>query len=121
MRLAPSLPCVSDPRSLQRVFENLLENAFQWNPGTEPVEVTATESAGWAVIRIIDHGPGMSEEEMRDAFGRFRSGRRGTGLGLAICRDITEKLGASISLGAGLGGGTVATVSLPAPGSPRGA
>lgn len=118
VRLSPGLPCVSDPRSLQRVFENLLENAFQWNPRTEPVEMTATECDDRVVVRIIDHGPGMSAQQVREAFGRFRSGRRGTGLGLAICRDITEKLGASILLDNGVGGGTVATVCLPTSGNP---
>ena len=113
VRLSPAPPCVPDPRSVQRIFENLLENAFQWNPHEELVEVTATEHEGRALVRIIDRGPGMSRQQSREAFGRFRSGRNGAGLGLAICRDIAEKLGGSVSLESGLGGGTVATVNLP--------
>jgi signal transduction histidine kinase len=113
LRLAPRLPVVAHAKDVQRVVEELIDNAVQWSPADQAIEVVATSEASGVEIRVIDHGSGMVEDVRQRAFEPFFSGRSSSGLGLTICRDIARRLGGSIQLESPAAGGTVALLRLP--------
>lgn len=113
LRLAPHLPVVAHARDVQRVLEELIDNAVRWSPPEQPIEVAASSDTNGVEIRVIDHGPGMVEEVRQRAFEPFFSGRSSSGLGLTICRDIARRLGGSLQLESPPSGGTVALLRLP--------
>jgi len=113
LRLAPHLPLVTHARDVQRVVEELIDNAVQWSPPSQPIELVATLGGDVLEIRVIDHGQGMTDEMRQRAFEPFFSGRSSSGLGLTICRDIARRLGGSLHLESSPNGGTVALLRLP--------
>ena len=100
-----------DPRRLERVIQNVLENAARH--GAPPVEVSV--SPGRIVMR--DHGPGFSEAMLTHAAERFTTGDPargdGIGLGLAIAAGQCHVLGADLDLSNDPSGGAVVTIVLP--------
>jgi two-component system OmpR family sensor kinase len=115
-----------DSDRLRQVIGNLLGNAMVHTPPGTPIEVTAglAETGDRAVITIVDHGPGMSEEAVAHAFERFyradRSRARshgGSGLGLSIVHAIVTSHGGTVTLTSTEGEGTTARVELPLLGS----
>ena len=100
-----------DPRRLERVIENVLDNAARH--GAPPFEVSV--SPGRIVMR--DHGPGFSEEMLARAAERFTTGDPargdGIGLGLAIAAGQCHVLGGELALANDPGGGAVVTIALP--------
>ena len=82
---------------LERVFENLLDNALSFSPDSGLVTVSAAREGGELVVRVEDEGPGVPADAREDVFRRFQSIRpaseafgRHSGLGLAIARTIVE-------------------------------
>ena len=100
-----------DPRRLERVIQNVLDNAARH--GAPPVEVSV--SPGRIVMR--DHGPGFSEAMLAHAAERFTTGDPargdGIGLGLAIAAGQCHVLGADLALANDPSGGAVVTIALP--------
>ncbi|MCY9782526.1 HAMP domain-containing histidine kinase [Nocardiopsis sp. EMB25] len=85
----------TDPLRLERVLANLVANACAH--GALPVEVEVDGPR----ITIRDHGPGFSEELLRDGPSRFRKGGDATGghgLGLTIAFGQARVIGATITL-----------------------
>jgi signal transduction histidine kinase len=113
LRLAPHLPVVAHAKDVQRVVEELIDNAVQWSPPEQPIELVATSEPDALEIRVIDHGEGMIDEVRQRAFEPFFSGRSSSGLGLTICRDIARRLGGSLQIESSHTGGTVALLRLP--------
>ncbi|MDP2762709.1 MAG: ATP-binding protein [Sideroxyarcus sp.] len=114
------LIALADPVPLHRVLLNLLGNAIRYGNG-EPVRIESEQIGEEIVIRILDHGPGIPPQEMEKVFQpfyRLESSRNdvtgGSGLGLAIVRQLTEANGWRIELSPRDGGGTMATLKLPA-------
>ena len=82
---------------LERVFDNLIENAVSFSPAGGAVVLTATHRPGTVQIDIDDEGPGVPEDARDQVFRRFQSLRpegeafgKHSGLGLAIARTIVE-------------------------------
>jgi signal transduction histidine kinase len=100
-----------DPRRLERVIENVLDNAARH--GAPPVEVSV--SPGRIVMR--DHGPGFSQPMLAHAAERFTTGdparSDGIGLGLAIAAGQCHILGAELQLANDPTGGAIVTIALP--------
>ncbi|WP_339079490.1 HAMP domain-containing sensor histidine kinase [Pseudomonas sp. TMP9] len=102
---------------LQRALENLLRNALRFNPAGEPIELTASKTAGLLRLSVRDHGPGVTPEQLARlgepfyrAPGQTSSGH---GLGLAIARRAAERHGGQLELRNHAQGGFVATLYLP--------
>jgi nitrogen fixation/metabolism regulation signal transduction histidine kinase len=105
---------------MQRVIENLYENAVQAvlarteAEGAFDAEITATtgREADTVFLAVRDNGAGMTEDTRNRAFEPlFTTRARGTGLGLAIVRKIVEEHGARVVLERADGHGAVATIS----------
>ena len=110
-------PYVGRPLALRRCLTNLVENAIRYG-GRATIELEDT--AKQVVVRIVDDGPGMPDEELERAFEPFYRGERsrsretgGTGLGLGIARNIARAHGGELVLKNRPGGGLEAHLSLP--------
>jgi signal transduction histidine kinase len=92
---------------------NLVRNAVQAsNPGTS-VTVDVVEKDGRAVVRVVDRGPGLSEEAKDRIFDPFYTTRfKGTGIGLAVVRRIADQHGYRIRVLDTPGGGATFSVDL---------
>ena len=93
-----------DADKLQMVIRNLVENAIKYSlPDSRPVEVSIIDKNGEVIIRVVDDGPGIPEEDLANIFEPFyrvdRSRSRktgGYGLGLSISKRIVEAHGGTI-------------------------
>ncbi|MEM6463139.1 MAG: HAMP domain-containing sensor histidine kinase [Pseudomonadota bacterium] len=90
-----------DPRLLQRLLANLLENAVKH--GAPPVAVELATQADSVTITVTDAGKGIAEADRDKVFQAFYRGAdrqniEGYGLGLPIVRQIAESHGGSVSL-----------------------
>jgi signal transduction histidine kinase len=112
----------ADPRQLQQVMVNLLNNAIHAvveRHGAEggAIDVTADmDDNGNAVIRVADNGAGISQENLERIFLPFFSTKapgQGTGLGLSVCHSIIDALGGELSVESVKGEGAVFTIVLP--------
>ena len=82
---------------LERVIENLLDNAVSFSPPEGAIEVSLSRRHGSVDLAVLDSGPGIPEEKREKVFHRFHSDRpeeedfgNHSGLGLAIGRTIAE-------------------------------
>ncbi len=99
-----ALPLVSaDPRRLEQVLYNLLDNAIKYSPEGGRIAVEAHVAGAEVMVSVSDEGLGVPPEELDRLFERFHRGRTarahhigGTGLGLAICKGIVETHGGRI-------------------------
>ncbi len=108
-----------DAQQIQRVLVNLLENALKYSPEHEPVRVQVAETPSEAVIRVIDHGPGIAPGERERIFEPFHRGGRagdspGAGLGLAIARGFAEANGGRLWVESRFDQGATFVLVLPA-------
>ncbi|MFT4027927.1 MAG: HAMP domain-containing sensor histidine kinase [Novosphingobium sp.] len=108
---------------LERVIENLLDNAVSFSPDAASIEVEIAGHEGVVELAVSDHGPGIAPEVREKVFERFHSLRPAgedfgshSGLGLAIARTIVEAHDGMLSARDRLDGGTGArmVVELPA-------
>jgi signal transduction histidine kinase len=88
-----------NPEMLSRAIRNLVENAINYAPPGTTVEIVVE---GSGMVRVLDEGPGIKEEERALIFQRFwRRDRRRTGnagLGLSIVQRIADTHAATISV-----------------------
>lgn len=91
------LTTMGDGARLERVLENLIENAISFSPDNGLITIAAGREDDDLVVRIEDEGPGVPEESREAVFRRFQSIRpeseafgKHSGLGLAIARTIIE-------------------------------
>lgn len=108
-------PAIAVSGGVEQILDNLLDNALHASPdgGTITLALSARPH-GWAVS-VLDEGPGLSDDELRQAPRRFWRGttaRPGTGLGLAIVDSLVTASGGRLELARRPTGGLVATVSL---------
>ena len=105
------------PLAIQRLVDNLIQNAARHGGGE--IVVRTTVAGGVATLAVLDRGPGIPPgeiERLKEPFTRrdeARSGRSGAGLGLAIVARIAKAHGARFDLAAREGGGLAASVSFP--------
>jgi signal transduction histidine kinase len=114
---------VGDPRLLERVIGNLVENAVRYNvPGGWVQIITeegGTRNFPTARLIVMNSGVSVAPDEVEglfDAFrrgGRARTGQRGAGLGLSIVRAIVDAHQGQITATAQPGGGLRVEISLP--------
>jgi PAS domain S-box-containing protein len=90
----------ADARQIQRVFSNVVGNAFKFTPQGGRVTVRAEREGSMVRFMVRDTGPGIPPEHLPHVFDRYwqarQSDRRGIGLGLAIAKGIVEAHGGSI-------------------------
>ena len=91
----------ADAVKLERILDNLLDNALEHTPPESPIYVQASVIGGGAEIVIEDRGPGLSEDLARHI---FQPGEdppppaEGTGMGLWIAGRFTRLHGGHLSV-----------------------
>ncbi len=113
----PPSTIVTDPRRVRQILLNLVSNALKFGAG-RPVEVQYRPTDGALVeLTVLDHGPGIPEEDRARIFEEFvqlgAGPAEGTGLGLPISRRLAQLLGGDIALASTPGDGSRFTVTLP--------
>lgn len=115
-----TLPAEVDQGMLERVFINLLSNAFKFTPPYGNICAELSLDTDGFCLKISDTGPGVDVHQHQAIFERFcqldGGGTRrygGTGLGLAIAKDFVGLHGGRISVASAPGEGAEFTVRLP--------
>ena len=108
---------VTRPHALRRILTNLIDNALKFG---ETADIHVVNSAdGTTVIRVLDRGPGIPEDQLEAVLQPFfrleqsrNRGTGGTGLGLAIAHQLALAIGGSLVLHNRDGGGLVAELTM---------
>jgi signal transduction histidine kinase len=120
--IPPDLPFVNaDIGLIERVLENLLDNAIRHTPQGGRVAVTLTAAEDQVAVQVADTGCGIAAEELPHVFDRFyqvnkseRDASGGVGLGLAISKRILDLHASTIAVNSSPQAGTQFDFSLPA-------
>lgn len=95
----------ADPLYLQGVIINLFDNSLKYGNGNPEIEISLSESNGFARIVISDNGPGIPEEYRKKVFDKFfrvptrnLHNVKGYGLGLSFAALIVEMHRGSIEV-----------------------
>jgi signal transduction histidine kinase len=117
MDLPEPLPVEGDPRRLEQVVVNLLENAHLHTPEGTRIGVSGRASGAEVSLSVSDTGPGIPAGELESVFERFRrleSGSgNGSGIGLTISRGIVGLHGGRLRAESPPGGGATFRMTLP--------
>ena len=103
----------ADRDLLREAVANLVDNAVRVTPRGEAVTLRVGKGAGRPSIDVIDHGPGIDDERLKNLFDRFQRSDSGSGLGLAIARRVVERHGGTIRVQTKPGSGSTFTIELP--------
>ena len=105
----------TDEAELQHTLINLLLNAADATPATDPIDLSVAADGNEACILVRDRGPGVPPALRARVFEPFFSTKHGgTGLGLPTVQRIVEQHGGTITIDDAPGGGALFTVRLPA-------
>ena len=110
----------ADIALMERVFDNLIENALQHTPRGGEVAVTLHGTGQGLNAEVRDTGQGIAAEDLPRVFDRFYRGKsaggdRGhVGLGLAIVKRILDLHAAKVAVDSAPGRGTRIRFLLPA-------
>jgi len=117
-----SAPVRGDATLLERLVENLVQNALQYNVPHGWVSVATRTDGDTASLRVANSGPPVPTEAVAGLFERFRrldewdhhQGHRGFGLGLSIVDAVARAHGGTATAEAQPDGGLLVVVELPA-------
>ena len=103
-----------DPDLLEKVFVNLLSNAFKFTPEGGSVRIELTEEEDRVFIQVIDTGSGIQPANLPHLFDRFYTEDRsmGTGIGLHLVKEYIHMHGGEIRVESEPGQRTTFTVCL---------
>jgi two-component system phosphate regulon sensor histidine kinase PhoR len=111
---------LADPRALDQVLGNLLDNALKYTEPGGSIEIAVEERLGRVRVSVVDSGIGIPAEDTARIFERFyrvdRARSRalgGTGLGLSIVKHLVQAMDGEISVKSALGKGSTFTFTLP--------
>ncbi|MFC7102532.1 sensor histidine kinase [Nonomuraea rubra] len=113
-----------DEVRLRQVVTNLVTNAIVHTEPGSPIIVRAGASGDKLFVEVVDHGPGLTPEQVEHVFERFyradsaRSRRRsaedrGSGLGLAIVQALVRAHDGTVTVDSSPEGGSTFRVELP--------
>lgn len=90
-------PLMIDEQRVERVLANLISNAHKYSPKGGLIRIEIQREQDDQVVRVIDEGPGINEDELEAVFSPYYRGKladtspvQGSGLGLSIARYLTE-------------------------------
>ena len=105
-----------DPIQLQKVFNNLLSNAFKFTKAGGTITLSIQPSEGAVRISVSDSGIGIPQAELDHIFDSFyqvnKTNVLGTGVGLALAKGIVELHGGEVSVESSAGVGSIFSVQL---------
>ncbi len=111
---------LADVEKLERIYFNLLSNAFKFTPENGKVTVRLSpltkEDGRWIRFTVANTGSMISVEHIRNIFDRFYRidmHHAGSGIGLALVKAFVELHKGTISVESDEKQGTIFTVDLP--------
>ncbi|GHA33272.1 sensor histidine kinase [Salinimicrobium marinum] len=123
LKLTVKQTCIifADREKLTEVVDNLINNAIKYSPHKKRIEVIVDTYREKAIIEVVDEGPGLTKDDMKNLFRPFISlspqptgGENSTGLGLSIVKRLVEAHHGKIYAESdGAGKGTSFIVELP--------
>ena len=110
-----------DAEKMERIYFNVLSNAFKFTPENGSIVVTLSAIAQadgkeYARLVVSDSGSGISVQHIRHIFDRFYQidvNHAGSGIGLALTKAFVELHGGTIAVDSMEGKGTVFTIDIP--------
>jgi signal transduction histidine kinase len=118
------VPVTGDPVLLERLTQNLVQNAIAYNTSNGWVRVATARSGGNATLTVANTGPAVASSEIPSLFEPFRrltdrvGSETGSGLGLSIVRSVAHAHGGTVAARPRDGGGLTVEVTLPTPSHP---
>jgi heavy metal sensor kinase len=110
---------IGDPRMIQRILANLIDNAVKYTPSGGTVMVSLSEKGGEeVVVAVQDTGIGIPAGDLPHVFERFyrcdqSRSEPGTGLGLSLARALARAHNGDITVTSALGQGSTFSLILP--------
>lgn len=118
----PELRVLADEVELGRVIANLLENARRYGKtpttGIAVIDIAAKVRGNWVLLKVRDHGMGVSTESLANLTKPFfrgdaaRTAATGAGLGLSIVEKTVQRMGGAFTLANTNSGGLAAHIKL---------
>lgn len=117
--IRPGIVASVDPLAYSQILFNLIDNAIKYSDTEKRIRIELESSKGWNILRVSDHGIGISDRLQKKIFDDFvRSddrkvtARRGSGIGLSVARRLAEKMKGTIEVGDNEPTGSIFTVKL---------
>ena len=111
---------MADVQALERVMNNLIDNAFKYSPKGSVIEISTITNNNHIKINVADQGSGISEIDQEYIFDRFyrtasarASENKGSGLGLAIVKNLINSLNGEVGVSNRPEGGSIFWFTLP--------
>lgn len=103
---------------MSHVWVNLISNAVKYSPVGGMLEISCMQVQDFIVVRVTDHGEGMSAETQMRIFEKFYQGdsahaAEGNGLGLSLAKRIVDLCGGKITVVSAPDNGSTFSVYLP--------
>ncbi|UJH90845.1 HAMP domain-containing histidine kinase [Antarcticibacterium sp. 1MA-6-2] len=110
-----------DQQRLSEVVDNLINNAIKYSPPGKEIHVHLKETKTAAVVEVLDFGPGLTKDDLKNLFRKFTSlsaqptgGETSSGLGLSIVKHLVDAHRGKIEVTSkGPGKGTSFIVEIP--------
>jgi signal transduction histidine kinase/ligand-binding sensor domain-containing protein/DNA-binding response OmpR family regulator len=93
----------ADADCVEKIFVNLLSNAFKYTPADKEITVTVKNDEKYVWVEICDQGNGLNKEKQKKLFSRFVSfnedkSKPSTGIGLSIVKELADKHSARLTV-----------------------
>ncbi len=113
----PTVTLAIDTEKIERVFFNLMSNAFKYTPKNGKIHFLCKVEDERLIFSVEDTGQGIAEEDLGNIFDRFyqvdKIHPNGSGIGLSLAKAFVELHDGSIEVESTLGKGSKFTVTLP--------
>jgi signal transduction histidine kinase len=110
----------ADPKKIESVIENLLDNAIRYSSGKSKITITIEEKTGKIIWKICDQGAGIPKKDVKKIFSKFFRSQNsfryrggGAGMGLFLARAFIRASGGEINFQTEEGKGSVFWFTLP--------
>lgn len=119
LMLDQTAPFYSDEKRLKSIIHNIMSNSVKYSDSTKAqcwLQISVLIDQAQCRITFCDNGQGISVENQTRVFDMFYRGtaqRSGSGLGLYIVKEMSERIGGTVSLESTLGEGTTIRLVLP--------
>lgn len=115
--IADDFSLALDTEKIERVFFNLMSNAFKYTPDNGRITFATEIRGNELVFSVEDSGRGIAEEDLSNIFDRFyqvdKIHTNGSGIGLSLAKAFVELHGGTIAVESKLGSGSKFTVVIP--------
>ena len=117
MAIADDFTIAIDTEKIERVFFNLMSNAFKYTPQNGSITFSCSADDAMLTFAVKDNGKGISSEDLRNIFDRFfqvdKIHPKGSGIGLSLVKAFVELHGGTVTAESIEGEGSKFIVSLP--------